>query len=96
MDIKNKNTVYWVIGLGVVAFIIWKLRKVKASPNAQSGNLQKARVAYDKIQQLFGSVPKGGKLPESVLNEVVSLEMEIENQGFTVVDNKLVKATSKT
>jgi hypothetical protein len=96
MDIKNKNTLYWVIGIGAVAFIIWKLRKVKASPKAQTGNLQAAKAAYDQIQRLYGSVPKGGKLPESVLNQVVALEMEIEKQGFTVSDNNTLVKLTKT
>lgn len=99
MDIKNKNTLYWVIGLGVVGYIIWKYRKAKQSPKAVAGNLALAQSYYDKIQQLYGEALKGsrsntpGNLPPAILDKVVQYEIEIEKQGFTVVNNQLVKAT---
>ena len=91
MDIKNKNTLYWVLGLAASGYIIWRYRKSKSKPEAVAGNLALAQSYYDKIQALYGSVPKGSSLPESVLNKVVQYEDEIEKQGYAVENNKLVK-----
>lgn len=91
MNTQNKSTLGWIIGIAAVGFIIYKLRKVKAKNSAVAENLRVAQGHYDQIQKLYGSVPKGGKLPENVLQQVVGHEVEIEKQGFVVENNKLVK-----
>jgi len=95
---KNK-WIYIVLGAAVLYGGYKLLKKARANKVAgdktktpyKAPNLQVAQQYFDKIQLLYGSVPKGSPLPKSVSDQVVKYMVEIENNGFTVKDNQLVK-----
>lgn len=91
MDIKAKNNLYWIVGIALIAgFIYYKRKKSKAEVK-QNFTPALAQEYYNKIQALYASVPQGFALSKPVMDKVVAYEMELEDNGYTVENNKLVK-----
>jgi hypothetical protein len=96
----KKENIYIILGIAaVVGYIYYKRKKAgktflaPATKIAYTApNLNLAQDYFNKIQQLYGTVPSGGSLPKDVSDKVVTYMAEIEKAGFTVNDsNQLVK-----
>lgn len=91
MNPQTKKILIWGGVIAVIGYFVWKARKKTSAVNSNATDLPKAQNAYNQMQQLFASVPKGNQPSPSVLNKAAELEGVIEDAGFIVENNKLVK-----
>lgn len=94
-----KNKWGYIIATGIALFFAYRYikysRSNKSVPKSKiTGTVSNSKMAqeyFDKIQLLYSSVPPGSQMPDQIKSQVVSYMDKIEQNGFTVTNNQLVK-----